>query len=233
MINNNLPTEDLKKYGIINEDNSVHSKISETDFKKFTQEGHLLIVQDEDKKVSFKLTDNKLDIKHYVLDNSIEDILEKAKENPIQYAIEKQVDNDTGVQQDQSLKVFIYNERNDSVDELDWRKHSKEITDFVLEKKDIEESKKYKTQLELMKSFLLDKMDKFPQVAKYIAEDINIVDKNINRINDATPNEEQAQEQKNTRVQLNVNDPDLYQEANEQIEEEWEEEQEKKRGFRR
>ena len=223
MINNNLPTEDLKKYGIINEDNSVHSKISETDFKKFIQEGHLLIVQDED----------KLDIKHYVLDNSIEDILEKAKENPIQYAIEKQVDNDTGVQQDQSLKVFIYNERNDSVDELDWRKHSKEITDFVLEKKDIEESKKYKTQLELMKSFLLDKMDKFPQVAKYIAEDINIVDKNINRINDATPNEEQAQEQKNTRVQLNVNDPDLYQDANEQIEEEWEEEQEKKRGFRR
>ena len=84
-----------------------------------------------------------------------------------------------------------------------------------------------------MKSFLLDKMDKFPQVAKYIAEDINIVDKNINRINDATPNEEQAQEQKNTRVQLNVNDPDLYQDANEQIEEEWEEEQEKKRGFRR
>ena len=190
-------------------------------------------MQDEDKKVSFKLTDNKLDIKHYVLDNSIEDILEKVKENPIQYAIEKQVDNDTGVQEDQSLKVFIYNERNDSVDELDWRKHSKEITDFVLEKKDIEESKKYKTQLELMKSFLLDKMDKFPQVAKYIAEDINIVDKNINRINDATPNEEQAQEQKNTRVQLNVNDPDLYQDANEQIEEEWEEEQEKKRGFRR
>lgn len=233
MINNNLPTEDLKKYGIINEDNSVHSKISETDFKKFIQEGHLLIVQDEDKKVSFKLADNNLDIKHYVLDNSIEDILEKAKENPIQYAIEKQVDNDTDVQQDQSLKVFIYNERNDSVDELDWRKHSKEITDFVLEKKDIEESKKYKTQLELMKSFLLDKMDKFPQVAKYIAEDINIVDKNINRINDATPNEEQAQEQKNTRVQLNVNDPDLYQDANEQIEEEWEEEQEKKRGFRR
>ena len=89
MINNNLPTEDLKKYGIINEDNSVHSKISETDFKKFIQEGHLLIVQDEDKKVSFKLADNKLDIKHYVLDNSIEDILEKAKENPIQYAIER------------------------------------------------------------------------------------------------------------------------------------------------
>lgn len=233
---NNLPTEDLKKYGIINEDNSIQEKISKSDFDKFTNEGYMLIVQDKDKRVSFQLTkDNQLDVKHYIIDKSIDEILNKAKEQPIQYAIEKQVDVEKGITKDETLKVFIYNQKENNVKEMDFLQKSKEITDFILDRKDIEESKKYKAQLELLKGFLQDKIDKFPEVAKYIANDMNIVSKNINKIDDATPNEEQAQEQKNTRIQLNVNDPDLYQDANREREEEWEEnqEQERKRGFRR
>lgn len=233
---NNLPTEDLKKYGIINEDNSIQEKISKSDFDKFTNEGYMLIVQDKDKRVSFQLTkDNQLDVKHYIIDKSIDEILNKAKEQPIQYAIEKQVDVEKGITKDETLKVFIYNQKENNVKEMDFLQKSKEITDFILDRKDIEESKKYKAQLELLKGFLQDKIDKFPEVAKYIANDMNIVSKNISKIDDATPNEEQAQEQKNTRVQLNVNDPDIYQDANREREQEWEEnqEQERKKGFRR
>lgn len=233
---NNLPTEELKKYGIINEDNSIQEKISKSDFDKFTNEGYMLIVQDKDKRVSFQLTkDNQLDVKHYIIDKSINDILEQAKDKPIQYAIEQQLDTEKGIAKDKTLKVFIYNQKENNVKEMDFLQKSKEITDFILDRKDIEESKKYKAQLELLKGFLQDKIDKFPEIAKYIANDMNIVSKSISKIDDATPNEEQAQEQKNTRVQLNVNDPDLYQDANREREEEWEEnqEQERKRGFRR
>lgn len=233
---NNLPTEELKKYGIINEDNSIQEKISKSDFDKFTNEGYMLIVQDKDKRVSFQLTkDNQLDVKHYIIDKSIDEILNKAKEQPIQYAIEKQVDVEKGITKDETLKVFIYNQKENNVKEMDFLQKSKEITDFILDRKDIEESKKYKAQLELLKGFLQDKIDKFPEIAKYIANDMNIVSKSISKIDDATPNEEQAQEQKNTRVQLNVNDPDIYQDANREREKEWEEnqEQERKKGFRR
>ncbi|MCO7354042.1 hypothetical protein [Riemerella anatipestifer] len=234
MENKNLPTEELKKYGIINEDNSRHQKISKDDFERFTNEGYTLIVQDKEKRVSFQLTkDKQLDVKHYIIDKPIDDILEQAKDNLIQYAIEKQLDEDNGTVKDETLKVFIYNSKENNVSEVDFLKKSKEITDFVLEQKDIEESKKYKAQLEMLKGFLQDKIDKFPEVAKYIANDMNIVSKNISRIDDATPNEEQAREQKNTKVQLNVNDPDLYQDANQEREDVWEREQEQKTRFKR
>ncbi|MDY3319490.1 hypothetical protein PG637_08800 [Riemerella anatipestifer] len=234
MENKNLPTEELKKYGIINEDNSRHQKISEDDFERFTNEGYTLIVQDKEKRVSFQLTkDKQLDVKHYIIDKPIDDILEQAKDNLIQYAIEKQLDEDNGTVKDETLKVFIYNSKENNVSEVDFLQKSKEITDFVLEQKDIEESKKYKAQLEMLKGFLQDKIDKFPEVAKYIANDMNIVSKNISRIDDATPNEEQAREQKNTKVQLNVNDPDLYQDANQEREDVWEREQEQKTRFKR
>lgn len=233
MNNTNLPTEELKKYGIINEDNSVKEKISREDFEKFTNEGYMLIVQDKDKRVSFQLTkDNQLDIKHYIIDKSIDDILKNAKETPVQYAVEQKI-NQNGVVQDESLKVFIYNQQENSIQELDFLQKSKEITDFILEQKNIEESNKYKNQLLMLKSFLQDKIDKFPEVAKYISSDINIVSKNISRIDDSTPDLEQSEEQQKSKVQLNVNDPDLYQDANEAREEEWNEEMERKSRGRR
>ena len=55
----------------------------------------------------------------------------------------------------------------------------------------------------------------------------------INTIDDATPNREQAQKQEKSDIQLGVNDPDRYQDANQEREEQQEQEQERKRGFRR
>lgn len=232
MNTNYLPTEELKKYGIINEDNSVRDKISQSDFEKFTNEGYTLIIQDGEKRVSFQLSkENQLDVKHYIIDKSLNDILDNAKEKPIQYAIEKEIDSDKGTVKEENLKVFIFNEKENNVKEMNFLQKSKEITDFILEQKNIEESTKYKNQLLMLKGFLQDKIDKFPEIAKYINNDLNIVSKNINRIDDSTPNLEQSEEQKQSSVQLNVNDPDLYQEANEDREEQ--EEQERKSRFRR
>ena len=57
--------------------------------------------------------------------------------------------------------------------------------------------------------------------------------KTINTIDDATPNREQAQKQEKSDVQLGVNDPDRYQDANQEREEQQEMEQERRRGVRR
>ena len=95
------------------------------------------------------------------------------------------------------------------------------------------ETNRYKEELQKLKDFLWDKMDKFPEIAKEISHDMNIVSKTINTINDATPNQEQSEKQQKSNVQLNINDPDLYQDANQEREENWEQEQERKRGFRR
>ena len=72
-------------------------------------------------------------------------------------------------------------------------------------------------------------------MAKEITNDLNIVSKEINTVNSISQNTNQAQKQEKSDIQLNVNNPDLYEDANRNREEELEEEQnqEKSRGFRR
>ena len=64
---------------------------------------------------------------------------------------------------------------------------------------------------------------------------MNIVSKEINTVNSISPHEKQISKRENSDIQLNVNDKDLYEDANknrEQQEEEYQE-REKPRGFRR
>ena len=72
-------------------------------------------------------------------------------------------------------------------------------------------------------------------MAKVITNDLNIVSKEINSVNSLTQNQNNLSKQQQSDVQLNVNDPDLYQDANRIRDEELEREenQEKSRGFRR
>ena len=89
--------------------------------------------------------------------------------------------------------------------------------------------------MQKLKSFLQDKIDQFPEMAKVITNDLNIVSKEINSVNSLTQNQNNLSKQQQSDVQLNVNDPDLYQDANRIRDEELEREenQEKSRGFRR
>jgi hypothetical protein len=64
---------------------------------------------------------------------------------------------------------------------------------------------------------------------------VNIVSREIDSVSSITPDEKQIAKENNSNVQLNVNDPDLYEDAHRMREEneEQEEEIQKARGFRR
>jgi hypothetical protein len=104
-----------------------------------------------------------------------------------------------------------------------------------LERKNPEEINQYKLELEKLKSFLQDKIDLYPEIAKKITSDLNIVSREIESVNSITPDEKQIAKENNSDVQLNVNDRDMYEDANRNREEQEEqsEEQEKSRKFRR
>lgn len=234
MNTNTLPTDDLKKYGIIDEKNSFSQKLSVSDIQNFLQ-GHIIIVENADKKATFQLSKNnsKLDVNFYHLNKKIDDILNQAKETPIQYVIEHAINHDNTADENIKFKAFVYDQTKNEVKEMDMVSNNIELTQWILNTDKIEEKNRYKTELLKLKSYLQDKIDKFPEIAKEITEDLNIVSKTINILDDATPNESQAQKQGKSDIQLNVNDPDIYQDANEAREEEWKQEQERKRGFRR
>lgn len=232
--NNNLPTDDLKKYGIMNEDSSYFKKLSKNDISKFLQ-GYIMVVDNEQSRVTFKLVDNnsRLEVNALIRDRAINQILEDSKKE-IQYSYTTNYQNPQE-KTEFSKKAFIYDEKNKQVTEYDMIKDSDELVKIIAERKDAVESSRYKNELLKLKEFLQDKIDKFPEIAKEITNDLNIVSKTINTIDNLTPNEKQSQKQEKSNIQLNVNDPDLYQDANREREEEWEQnqDQERKRGFRR
>ena len=96
---------------------------------------------------------------------------------------------------------------------------------------------KPKTELEKLQSFLQDKIDKYPEIAKEITDNLNIVSKELNNVNSISPDEKQLEKGKETEIHLDVNDKDLYEDANRMREENEEieenESQERPRGFRR
>ena len=108
-MNNYLPTDDLKKYGIIDENNSFSKKLSKKDVENFLK-GDTIIAENEDKRATFQLENNKLNVNFYHLDKSLEHILEKVKEKPVQYVIEREIDNKNKADEKLNFKAFIYDE---------------------------------------------------------------------------------------------------------------------------
>jgi hypothetical protein len=228
----NLPTDDLKEFGIIGADNTFSKKLSNDDIQKFLK-GESLVADNGKDRVVFQLKDEntRLEINVFQRDRAISDILNEAEKGISYSSIEKK--NSANDILGFEKKAFLYDEKLNQIVEFDLVKNSKELTQIIAERKNIEETNRYKNELQKLKDFLLDKMDNFPEIAKEISNDINIVSKTINTIDDATPNREQAQKQEKSDIQLGVNDPDRYQDANQEREEQQEQEQERKRGFRR
>src|SRR5690606_38136647 len=98
--------------------------------------------------------------------------------------------------------------------ELDVLKNAPVLTKYILEKEDKVEYNRYKLELYKLRKYLLEKQAKFPEIAKTIALDLNIVSKEISTINTATISFKQKNKGNKTDVQLNVNDPDMFQDAN-------------------
>ena len=230
-----LPTEDLKKFGIINEDLSFSKNLKADDIQKFLQ-GYTIVADNDKNRATFQLTDNNTKLKVIFLerDKSISKIIENSKER-IEYSTIQNLSESTESKLSLEKKAFIYDRENNIVSEFDLSRNARELTAIIADKKDVVEINRYKTELQKLKNFLMDKIDQYPEIAKEIEKDINIVSREINTVNRISRDEKQISKRKNSEVQLNVNDKDLYEDANRNRDEQKEElqEREKPRGFRR
>ncbi len=228
MEKNKLPIEELQKYGIMNDDRSFSKKLTEADIEKFLK-GHIIIADYKKDRITFQLTDNnsRLQVQKFQRDKEVEQILEDSKEK-IQYSKMKNLNQDD----EYNVKVFISNKDKTETKEYDLFRDIKELTLIVLATKELVEINKYKLELEKLKGFMQDKIDKFPELNKQLTEDINIVSNEISVIS-TTNIELKTNNQANTNIDFDVNDPDRYQEANQNREQDAEIEQEVRRGRRR
>ncbi len=231
-----LPTEDLKKFGIINEDLSFSKNLKADDIQKFFQ-GYTIVADNGKNRATFQLTENNTKLKVIFLerDKSISEIIENSKEK-IEYSNIQNLSNENEHKRSLEKKAFIYDKENNIVAEFDLIKNATELTAIIVDKKDVVEMNRYKNELQKLKNFLMDKMDQYPEIAKEISNDLNIVSREINTVNSISPDEKQILKGGNSEIDLNVNDRDTYEDANrnrEEQEEEIEQEQEKRRGFRR
>jgi len=226
---NTLPTDELKKYGIINDDLSFSKKLNADDIQKFLQ-GYTIVADNDKNRATFQLTDNNTRLKVIFLerDKSIDEILKDSKVN-IEYSNIQDLSK-SGKELIYEKKAFIFDKDTNKVVEFDLIKNTTELTAIIADKKDIFETNRYKNELQKLKSFLQDKIDQFPKIAKEIANDLNIVSREIATVNKISKRQGRSQEQNNSDIQLNVNDPDMFQDAKSQREEEHEEELHRTKG---
>lgn len=233
-MNENLPTSELKEYGIMTDDNTFSKKLSEKDIENFLK-GHAMIADNGKDRLIFLLTDNnkRLNVNIYQRDRTIDELVKQSQKEIVYSELTELTDSKA---LDIEKKAFIYDQKTKQVTELDLLKDTEKIAAIVAGKKDIQESNRFKNELLKLKGYLQDKIDKFPEIGKEITNNLNIVSKTISTVDDATPNESQSQKQQQTKLRLDVNDDDLYQDANRHREEqaqEQEQEQQRHRGFRR
>jgi len=236
----NLPTEELKKFGIINDDLSFSKKLKADDIQKFLQ-GYTIVADNDKNRATFQLTENNTRLKVIFLerDKSISEILKNSKDG-IEYSTIQDLSNKNEKKLSLEKKAFIYDKENNIVAEFDLIKNATELTAIIADKKDVVEMNRYKNELQKLKNFLMDKMDEYPEIAKEISNDLNIVSREINTVNSISPDEKQISKGGNSEIDLNVNDRDRYEDANrnreeqeEEIEQEIQQEPDKRRGFRR
>lgn len=164
----NLPTDDLKEFGIIGADNTFSKKLSNDDIQKFLK-GESLVADNGKDRVVFQLKDEntRLEVNVFQRDRAISDILNEAEKGISYSSIEKK--NSANDILGFEKKAFLYDEKLNQIVEFDLVKNSKELTQIIAERKNIEETNRYKNELQKLKDFLLDKMDNFPEIAKEIS----------------------------------------------------------------
>lgn len=236
MNTNTLPTDELKKYGIINEDMSFSKKLNADDIQKFLQ-GYTIVADNDKNRATFQLTDNNTQLKVIYLerDKKLPEILKNSKVR-VEYTDIQKVSNKL-LREFSALekKAFIFDKETSKVVEFDFIKNATELTAIIADKKDTEELNRYKNELLKLKNYLLDKIDQYPEIAKEITNDLIIVSREINTVNSIATNHKQISKADDSGIQLNVNDPDVYQDANQRRDDDkqHDEEVEKFRKFRR
>ena len=69
MQTNNLPTDDLKKYGIVEPDNSFSKKLSAEDIQKFLQ-GYTIVADNDKNRATFQLIESNSKLKVIFLERN-------------------------------------------------------------------------------------------------------------------------------------------------------------------
>ncbi|MDY0930693.1 hypothetical protein [Chryseobacterium sp. CFBP8996] len=210
-----LPTQELKEFGIIDNDNSFTQKLTAEEIQKFLQ-GYTIVADNNKKRATFQLVDNNSRLKVIFLerDRGISHILDASKLG-IEYSTIAEV-SDSGDEMNFRKKAFIFDLEHNKVVEFDLIKNSRELMAIVADKKDVEEISRYKNELEKLKSFLMDKMERYPEIAKDISRDLSIVSKEINTVDGIirrTNDPINTSKQNQSVIDLNVNDPDRYHDA--------------------
>ncbi len=231
MERNNLPMTELKEYGIINEDNSFSNKLSANDVKDFLK-GAIIVADNNKDRITFQLTDDnsKLKVQQFHREKAIQSLLEDSKKE-IQYVKQTPINSEEKAIDDkiaENIKVFVYDEKKQNVVEYDLLKDIKKLTQIVAERQKVNEVNRYKVELQKLMSFIQDKIDKFPEFGKQLTENLNIVSNEMHSVNSISAGLNKKAE--NSKIEYDVNDPDLYQDANRKREEEQED---KRRGRRR
>ncbi|MFC4686959.1 hypothetical protein ACFO4P_08425 [Epilithonimonas pallida] len=231
MEHHNLPTEDLKTYGIINEDLTFSKKLSPDDVQKFLR-GYTIVADNDRNRATFQLTDNNTQLKVIFLerDKSLSEILEQSKEK-VQYTDIKNLSKSPD-QWNIEMKAFIFDKENSKTVEFDFIKNATELTAIIADQKDLQELGRYKAELQKLKNYLYDKLDKYPEIAKEIANDMNIVSRELDAVTRISV-EDKRMYNGNSDVKLNVNDRDMYEDVNRTRENEEQQQQEEKRRLRR
>ena len=237
MENNKLPTDDLKKYGIIDSNNSFSQKMSIDDVQQFLQGETIKAINDK-KEINFNLTDNntRLNVKMFEKDRSHKEIIDSVSQNPraVQYSYETEISKDNAEKNFTKLAFLMKSDMN--VYRFDMVKDAEKLTEIIAERKDEAQITIYKTELQKLQSFLQDKIDKYPEAAKQITENLNIVSNEINSVNSISISDNPTNKVANTNIELDVNDRDLYEDVNRNREEEEQDQnqdEERKKGFRR
>lgn len=232
MQKHNLPTDELKNFGIINDDLTFSKKLSEDDIQKFLQ-GYTIVADNDKNRATFQLTEDNTKLKVIFLerDKSLNKLLENSKDK-VQYTDVKELSNE---HPSFEKKALIYDTETGKVVEFDFIKNATELTAIIADKKDVKELNRYKNELLKLKGFLQDKIDRYPEIAKEITNDVNIVSREIGAVSRIAVTEKQLSKGGDSDIQLNVNDRDMYEDANRNREEQEEqsEEQEKRKSFRR
>src|SRR5690606_19539604 len=197
----------------ITEDNTFSNKLNQEDIDNFLN-GGLIIATNKNLRVAFQLENSELKVKALVYKNPIEKVFEASKKGQTIYTDALRVDKEIGDIEDWRKKAFVYDQEKKETIELDVLKNAPVLTKYILEKEDKVEYNRYKLELYKLRKYLLEKQAKFPEIAKTIALDLNIVSKEISTINTATISFKQKNKGNKTDVQLNVNDPDMFQDAN-------------------
>lgn len=232
MQNHNLPTDELKNFGIINDDLTFSKKLNDDDIQKFLQ-GYTIVADNDKNRATFQLTEDNTKLKVIFLerDKRLATLLENSREK-VQYTNIKELSN---INPSFEKKAFIYDSETGKTVEFDFIKNATEITAIIADKKDAEELNRYKNELLKLKGFLQDKIDQYPEIAKEITNDMNIVSREIGAVSHIAATEKQLSKGADSDIQLNVNDRDMYEDANRNgaEQEKQSEEQEKRRGLRR